>query len=237
MTIFTRNEPKSFNDLVFHDPKVAETIRQYTTGERTENLLLYGPPGSGKSMAAEIIVNSCLANSGFSGADAKFDLPTLEQHGFEIVAAFCRRQKLCGAPRCYTIIDEVDHLKPPARLSMRTFVDDANYVTLVCTTNNLHMLDAPLRDRFTKLHLELPTASDWIPRASQIMQAEGHPVTQSALQKLLGTKPQSARHFMRQLDAATLLMKSKANASVPPTVQASNVSATATPALPAQPTP
>ena len=251
MTFYTRHEPKSFGDLVFHDPKVAETIRQYTTGVRPKHLLLYGPPGSGKSKAAEIIVDTCLASGGGSPAIAKFDLPTLEQYGFAVVANSWGFQRLCGATRCYAIIDEVDHLKPATLLAMRSFIDTTNYVTFVCTTNNLYELDAPLRNRFKKLHLDLPSANDWIPRAMHIMQAEGHPVSENLLQTLLNAKSYSARDLMEQLEDAILLKPTKAPATaqsanvvpmatpLPPAqpVQSSNVVPTATPLPPTQPTP
>jgi DNA polymerase III delta prime subunit len=231
MTFYTRHEPKSFNDLVFHDPKVAQTIHEYATGLRPKHLLLYGPPGSGKSKAAEIIVNACLGNSGLCADDAKFDLPTLEQYGFAIVATCCSRQMLNGASRCYAIIDEVDHLKSATLLSMRSFFDTAKYVTFVCTTNNLHRLDSPLQNRFEKLHLDLPSANDWIPRAMHIMQAEGHPVSEKQLQMLLNAEAYSARDLMSQLENAILMQTNKA----PATAQSSNVVPIATPLPPAQP--
>ena len=236
MTFYTRHEPKSFNDLVFHDPKVAETIRQYTTGVRPKHLLLYGPTGSGKSIAAEIIVNTCLASSGGSAAIVKLDLLDLEAKGFDLVSNSWGFQRLCGATRCYAIIDEIDHLKQTKLREMRTFMDTASYVTFVCTTNNLHELDAPLQNRFKKLHVELPTADDWIPRAMHIMQAEGYSVSEKQLKLLLNADAYSARDLMDQLEEGILKIQSKALTTTPATAQSSNVVPMATPLPPAQPT-
>ena len=237
MTFYTRHQPKSVADLVFRNPIAARTIHEYATGTRTKHLLLYGPTGSGKSIAAEIIVNSCLASSGLSATDATFDLLDLNAKSFAVVSNGCGRQMLNGAPRCYAIIDEVDHLKPDTLLEMRTFIDKANYVTFVCTTNNLHKLDAPLQNRFEKLRLDLPSANDWIPRAMQIMQAEGHAVPKNQLQTLLNAEVYSARDLMSQLENAILIKTTKAPTTAPSTAQSSNVVATATHLPPTQSTP
>jgi replication-associated recombination protein RarA len=226
MNFYTRHEPKSFNDLVFEDKIVAQTVYEYTTGSRTKHLLLWGPPGSGKTTAAEIIAKTCLAVSGGSAAGCTFDLPTIESEGFDIVSNSWGIQRLNGANRCYAIINEIDFLKSQTLLAMRTFIDTKKHVTFVCTTNNLHALDAPLQNRFTKLHVALPTASDWLPRAMQIMAAENYPTTKQQLKKLLNAKSYSARDLMSQLEDAILLQQShtasKTLSIAPPATQSTS---------------
>jgi len=48
---------------------------------------------------------------------------------------------------------------------------------VIATTNNLHLVDGPLKDRFRPLFVEYPSVQQWVPRVVAVLGAEGIPVT------------------------------------------------------------
>lgn len=173
MTFLTQHTPKTLSDLVFHDDAVATTIADYANGMRDKHLLLYGPAGSGKTIAAQMILNTRLGSLAGS-AVAKPINP--RDYGFDNFSPLLNdwsTQRMHGVPRGYTLIDEVDFFSDRMRERLRAFIDGTELGTIIATTNNLHLLDDPFKDRFRKLYIERPTSQNWMQRAQAILASEG----------------------------------------------------------------
>jgi hypothetical protein len=56
---------------------------------------------------------------------------------------------------------------------------------VIATTNNLHLVDGPLKDRFRPVCVEYPSVQQWVPRVVAVMAAEGIPITASQALVLL----------------------------------------------------
>jgi replication-associated recombination protein RarA len=175
MSFIKKYPPQSVHDLVFADPKVAAEIGHYAAGKKTEHLLLYGPTGTGKSIAAQMIVDSCLPDLKGSLNTAPFQAASPFDDEFEQIQGNRGWQRVDGAKQLYVIIDEVDHLKTNDRMKLRHLINNVwNNTTLICTTNNLHHLELPFINRFIALEVKDPTFAQWQPRFNAILAAEGY---------------------------------------------------------------
>ncbi|MBF9045918.1 AAA family ATPase [Rhodobacterales bacterium LSUCC0031] len=204
MSFLTRHSPQRIADLVFRDATVANIIDDYAQGLRDNHLLLYGPAGSGKSIAAQIILKTQTGDLFGSAVaqpinprDYSFDdfNPLLNDWGF---------QRTHGVPRGYTVIDEVDFFSDRMREKLRALIDSTKLGTIIATTNNLHKLDEPLKDRFRKLLIERPIAADWTARAQAIFAAEGVSLSTQQVSILLNGFDGSARELIEWLEDYTL---------------------------------
>ena len=222
MSIIKKYPPQSAKDLIFADPKVAAEIEYYATGQKTEHLLLYGPPGSGKSIAAQVIVDSCLPGLKGGSFTAPIQACSPFTNEFAKIDGNRNWQFQNGAKQAYVIIDEVDQLSDKERMALRNIIDNewTAPTTLICTTNHLHKLEDPFIDRFNSLKVDPPTNVQWQPLVQKILQAEGFAssVPTSNMAGKIG--PMSARDVSRMIDDMLLGHKAaqkKTVASIPPT--------------------
>lgn len=207
MTFSKKYRPLTVNDLVFRDPQHRSVVQNYANGTASRHLMLYGPPGSGKSEAARIILESRLG-VGTDGARSEI------HHGQGITVDFINNlpsmvgaQTFLGFTGHALVIDEVDFLDRSAQRALRKVIDEGLDGLLICTTNNLHKLEEAFRDRFKKVHLERPLVQDWEARAQHIMEQEGYPLDLRQVQMLLSEFEGSARDFLEWLEDSSIDLK------------------------------
>jgi replication-associated recombination protein RarA len=216
MTFLTRNAPKLLSDLVFHETTVAETISDYANGLRDKHLLLYGPAGSGKTIAAQMILNTRLGSLAGSTVAKPINPRDYGFDNFSPLLNDWSTQRMNGVPRGYTLIDEVDFFSDRMRERLRAFLDSTELGTIIATTNNLHLLDDPFKDRFRKLHIVRPTAQDWVQRAQTVMASEGVNLATQQVSMLLNGFEGSARNMMDWLEDYVFALKRNATFSALP---------------------
>lgn len=202
MNFFDRHAPHCVGDLVFENTANATIIAEYAAEERARHLLLYGPAGSGKSEAAKIIINSCVPDGAGHFMNQPIHPHTYPHDDFEpLLGSWNWQLSSCGASRGYTVIDEVDQFTPTMRFKLRAFMDQySTKGTVICTTNFLHQLDEPLRDRFTKLEFLRPSLENWVARLQIIFGREGFSLTVEQLCLLFANFTGSARDLMQQVE-------------------------------------
>lgn len=204
MSFIARHMPKSIDDLVFRDPNVAKTIDEYALGQRVRHLLLYGPSGSGKSEAARILVDTLCPNTAGTAANEHINPLNFGTDGFVKVMNQWNMQMLCGATRGYVVIDEVDWFANKMMNELRGFTDDTRVGTIICTTNYPNALNDPLKNRFARMNVELPTVNDWLPRAKAIMATEGRNLTDDQMLLLLNGFEGGGRDLIGWLEEQAL---------------------------------
>jgi DNA polymerase III delta prime subunit len=211
MSFFKRHSPQQITDLVFRDAAVSAIIADYANGLRDKHLLLYGPAGSGKSIAAQIILNTQLGDLAGSSVGKPINPREYGFEGFDPLLRDWSAQKIHGVPRGYTVVDEVDFFSDRMLQQLRAFIDSTDLGTIIVTTNNLHKLDEPFKDRFRKLLVERPTATDWATRAQAILAAEGVTLTAQQVSILLNGFQGSARELIEWLEDYALTFKRRSS--------------------------
>jgi hypothetical protein len=102
------------------------------------------------------------------------------------------------------------------RERLRAFLDSTELGTIIATSNNLHLLDDPFKDRFRKLHIVRPTAQDWVQRAQTVMASEGVNLATQQVSMLLNGFEGSARNMMDWLEDYVFALKRNATFSALP---------------------
>jgi replication-associated recombination protein RarA len=208
MTFIKRHNPQNITDLVFRDATVGSIITDYAQGLRDKHLMLYGLPGSGKSIAAQIILNTQVGDLAGSAVAQPINARDYTFETFEPLLYQWSAQKMNGVARGYTVIDEIDDFSDRMLQKLRAFIDSTDLGTIIVTTNNLHKLDEPFKDRFRKLHVKRPNVTDWIARAQKILAAEGILLTQEEVGIALNGFEGSARELIEWLEDHVLGPKS-----------------------------
>mgnify|MGYP001090449735 FL=1 len=201
-----KHEPRSLSDLVFADQSMQELIADYVHGIREHHLILHGPAGSGKTQAAHIILQAQLGDMyGTKMADV-FNGQGLSVNDIRTMDDMYNWQVTrCG--KAVFLVDEVDFADTTAKRALRELIENKAYVTLICTTNHLHKLDIAFQNRFDRREVLLPTLQQWLPRAQQIMRAEGFQLTHAQLSQALVGFNGSARDLLNELENFLLTLK------------------------------
>jgi len=179
MTFDKKHRPRTLDDVIFADPYVKQTLEDYAANNRSKHLLLHGPAGSGKSVSAQITLIDRMGASQ-AGLNAPFHARTLAAmpNPFDLLRNTWSLQILNGARQGCVVIDEFDQLTLSMQQNLRAFIDQSQQGMIIATSNNLHLIDVPLKDRFCCLSVEYPTVQDWVPRVIKVMHAEGIPITE-----------------------------------------------------------
>ena len=230
MSFLTRHSPQQITELVFRDATVGDIVTDYAQGLRDQHLMLYGPAGSGKSIAAQMILNERVGDLAHSAVARPINPRDYGFDDFEPLLSDWSAQRMHAVPRGYTVIDEVDNFSVRMREKLRAFIDSTQLGTIIVTTNNLHKLDEPFKDRFRKLLVERPTAADWTARAQAILAAEGISLTAEQASIMLKGFDGSARELIEWLEDYTLHFKRWSSPAQPKSAPAAKLCSITPPA-------
>ena len=123
------------------DDESQNLLQQAVTAASPPNLLLHGPPGTGKTTIAGILCDpERFELNSFNGSIfGKSDLALLQQLG--------RSRSLFHDKRCI-LVDEIDSLTRNAQKALRALMDeDSVDVVWVCTGNKIRDIILPLQSR------------------------------------------------------------------------------------------
>ena len=163
--------PTSFDQLVFADDNVERLLRDYATGARTKSIILHGPYGTGKSIVAQMILQTRVganyrACETVNGANYK------ESRFIKRVENSINYLKMLGIEDHVAVIDEADLMDKRDQLCLRASMDTFGGM-FILTTNFLHSIDQSLLDRSDVIHMEIVPAQRLLPVAQRILRING----------------------------------------------------------------
>ena len=203
MAFNNRYQPEVWADLVFANPQVEYDLRQYAQGKLFDNILLYGPYGSAKSITAEVLAAT---SYGKRLSDAILDVTKIHHDINARLQAFANATHhglyalANNTNRVYAIMNEVDKYTTRQQLHLRGIVDEQVIGRFIFTTNNLENVDPGLVDRCDCYELEIPPPDVLLARAQAICTAEGVQITSTELEDMIKEVNGSLRRTMQALE-------------------------------------
>lgn len=187
MNFEKKHRPQNLNEIVYADAAVQQTLKEYASGKRTKHLLLYGPTGSGKSLSAKLILHELMGVIEQMGFADPFNAKeyAVKHDDFTTLLNTWNMQCMYGADQGCVVFDEIDQFTLPMQHRLRAFVDNHEMGMIIGTTNNLHLVDTPLKNRCKLVLVDYPKPEHWVPRVMQVMQAEGFAITEPMAKTLL----------------------------------------------------
>jgi putative ATPase len=139
-----RMRPRTLDDVVGQEHLLAEgmLLRRAISADRLNSLILYGPPGSGKTSVAEVIANVTRRRfRSTSGATANVSV----LRNLLNTASESRRRD--GEPTIL-FIDEIHRFNKAQQDILLPFVEDGSVVLIGATTHNpMFFINSPLTSR------------------------------------------------------------------------------------------
>ncbi|WP_431729236.1 replication-associated recombination protein A [Verrucosispora sp. TAA-831] len=146
-----RMRPATLDELVGQDHLLAPgaPLRQLVAGNAPMSVILWGPPGSGKTTIAHLVA---------AATDRRFVAMSALSAGVKDVRAVidtARRQRRTGGPPTVLFIDEVHRFSKTQQDSLLAAVEDRTVTLLAATTENPYFsVISPLLSRCVLLTLQ-----------------------------------------------------------------------------------
>ena len=147
---------------------IKKTIKQYLGQNDIQNLIFYGPAGTGKTTLAKLIVNNLDCDYLYINASDERGIETIRDKvsGFASTASF--------KPLKVVILDEADFLTIQAQASLRNVIETFSRTTrFIMTCNYVERIIDPLQSRCQVLKIIPPSKKEVAIHLANIMAIEG----------------------------------------------------------------
>jgi replication factor C small subunit len=158
---------KDLNGYVGNE-HIKKTIEQYLGQNDIQNLIFYGPAGTGKTTLAKLIVNNLDCDYLYINASDERGIETIRDKvsGFASTASF--------KPLKVVILDEADFLTIQAQASLRNVIETFSRTTrFIMTCNYVERIIDPLQSRCQVLKIIPPSKKEVAIHLASIMAIEG----------------------------------------------------------------
>jgi len=148
-----------------HEIVLDEENRLFLEGlkrlEHLPNLLIHGPPGTGKTTAADILSNRSVGTNTSAAQERIMHLNASDDRGLGIVrhsiSQFANSHSLSHAGQKIIILDEADYMTPCAHAALKTLVEKTRgRVCFILICNYVCRISFPLRAYFIHLRFSAP---------------------------------------------------------------------------------
>lgn len=146
--------PQSLEDFI-GDSTVRNKIQEYIKEGTLQNLLLFGPAGTGKTSLAKLIVKQLGADHLYINASDERGIDTIR----EKIVPFASSIGFNGLK--IVILDEADYLTPQAQATLRNVIESFHgSCRFIFTCNYLDRIISPLQSRCVSFGIIPPNRKD-----------------------------------------------------------------------------
>lgn len=215
MTFTRKYAPSQLDQCLFPNSAAQTLIQSFVQNLTDQNLVLYGPMGTGKSLMAGFIgkelerrqIASFYTLNGTNmttAAEAKAEIQLIEDK---------MRHVLLSSERLLFVIDEFDCVHKQSQLGFARFFERAD-AQFVLTTNYVEDIDKRILSRAQLCEITGATQQDMMLLAQRVVAAEGVTVTMGELQNRVVRSNGNVRDLLNMLEGL-VLQKRAAGAVVP----------------------
>ncbi len=161
-----RYRPSKLENYVGNE-NIKKSISKYLDQNDIQNLIFYGPAGTGKTTLAKLCVQNLDCDHLYINASDERGIETIRDkvQGFASVASF--------KPLKVVILDEADFLTIQAQASLRNIIETFSRTTrFIMTCNFVERIIDPLQSRCQVLKIVPPTKKDVAKHLNWILQQE-----------------------------------------------------------------
>ena len=162
-----KHRPTTLDGYVGNE-NIKNSISQYLSQNDIQNLIFYGPAGTGKTTLAKLIVNNLNCDYLYINASDERGIETIRDKvaGFASSASF--------KPLKVVILDEADFLTIQAQASLRNVIETFSRNTrFILTCNYVERIIDPLQSRCQVLKIVPPSKSTVAQHLAYILDKEG----------------------------------------------------------------
>ncbi len=161
--------PKTIEELIFPNKQIENAVKKWYENKKiTENALLYGKPGTGKSSLIKILVKDFIKN------EKDVFILGRKVDDIEKLGGWINAAPIASAFKI-VVIEEADRLSAAAFLQLKEKYMEKyqGKVAFLATTNNPHKVDPAVRTRFNlKINFDQLPVDGVLQRITTVLQTE-----------------------------------------------------------------
>ena len=178
---------------------IKDTIKSYITQNDIQNLLFYGPAGTGKTTLAKLITKNIDCDLLYINASDERGIETIRDKvsGFASTMSF--------KPLKIVILDEADFLTIMAQASLRNVIETFSRSTrFILTCNYLERIIDPLQSRCQTLKIIPPDRLDIINHLMKVTNKENIKHSVSDLETIVNNNYPDVRKMLNTIQISTV---------------------------------